>query len=89
MWIITKDHIATPGSPICTNDNAVGMASCDHDPSVILPWEFRIKDDDGELNYEGRSSHQDFDPLDDFAMPNAGSTTIEYKNRRSGKWEIL
>lgn len=42
---------------------------------------FRMKDDDGEVYYKGRivgGDYMGFEPLDDFGMPNAGCTSIEY-----------
>ena len=43
-------------------------------------FQFRMFDDDGELYYEGRCTIESFAPLDDFGMPNAGCTTIKYRN---------
>lgn len=42
---------------------------------------FRMKDDDGEIYYYGYiwGDYDGFEPLDDFGMPNAGCTTIEYR----------
>ena len=55
-------------------------------------YKFRMLDDDGNLYYEGYSndcnSEKAFAPLDDFGMPNAGCTEIQYKNNL-GKWETL
>lgn len=52
---------------------------------------WRCMDDDGELYYEGRfigPESRIFAPLEDFAMPDAGATTIEYL-APSGAWEAL
>src|SRR3954463_12887824 len=46
-------------------------------------WRWRCLDDDGELYYEGRFIGDEirmFAPLEDFAQPDAGATTIEYLN---------
>jgi len=56
-----------------------------------MPVQFRIKDDDGELYYEGImtkacSVDAPFAPLDDFAQPNAGATSIELLGD-NGRWE--
>ena len=63
---------------------------------------FRMLDDDGELYYEGRlifhpkydAPDMQFEPLDDFGMPNAGCTEIQYKsdpeiNHTGQEWETL
>lgn len=56
---------------------------------------FRMKDDDGELYYEGvmvvlpeDGDEADFRPLSDFGTPNAGATSIEYQ-RDDGTWEVI
>ena len=53
---------------------------------------FRMLDDDGELYYVGRIILDDntsgFEPLDDFGMPNAGCTSIEYREK-NGAWVML
>jgi hypothetical protein len=47
-------------------------------------------DDDGLLYYSGKSSeYATFDPLDDYGAPNAGCTSIEWLNPKTGEWEIL
>ena len=58
--------------------------------------EFRMRDDDGAVYYEGRiicdpdsDPESAFRPLDDFGMPNAGCTSIEYKSANTGAWERL
>ncbi len=94
-WTITKDHIADPEAKPGSNCNAVGVvgprsAKRTHDAIKNDPTgkKFRMRDDDGELYYEGVLVGGDgFEPLDDFGMPNAGATTIEY--REGNKWEPL
>lgn len=53
---------------------------------------FRLLDDDGELYYRGIYLGPDdetlFAPLDDFGTPNAGCTSIQYRNAL-GAWETL
>jgi len=53
---------------------------------------FRMTDDDGEVYYVGRIILDDntsgFEPLDDFGMPNAGCTSIEYREK-TGAWVML
>ncbi|NOR56995.1 MAG: hypothetical protein GQ474_00550 [Sulfurimonas sp.] len=57
----------------------------------ICTYKFRMLDDDDEVYYIGYSNDCDsekaFQPLDDFGMPNAGCTDIQY--RHNGKWESL
>jgi len=54
--------------------------------------EFRMRDDDGEHYYTGfyvgPDDETEFAPLDDYGMPNAGATGIEYRNA-AGQWEAL
>ena len=93
-WIITKDHIARE-----TEVSAVGTIG----PSTVTRTQeielrdgkgtaFRMRDDDGELYYEGKlvgdpTLYDGFGPLDDFGKPNAGCTSIEY--REHGAWKAL
>lgn len=93
-WIIDTDYLADPKKKPPCNDNAVGLMgprSYTGDGSD-LGCEFRLKDDDGTVCYEGRSDTCDdenaFGPLDDFGMPNAGCTTIEYNIPGKG-WKTL
>lgn len=55
---------------------------------------FRMRDDDGNLIYEGRiltrdddGTEKDFAPLDQYGAPNAGCTVIEYLE--NGEWKVL
>jgi len=101
-WTIKKDYIADAAARKPSNANAVGKvgprnAKMNAEQIVGHPHarKFRIKDDDGELYYEGvmvitpeDGPDADFRPLDDFGTPNAGATTIEYQ-RPDGTWEML
>ena len=93
QWTITKDHLAEPDAPAGTNRNAVGV---DGPSAATLTAEqitghpravsFRMRDDDGELYYEGAMVGDDlFAPLDQFGMPNAGCASIEVLTGRT--WE--
>lgn len=85
QWRITKDHIAEPGATAGTNQNAAGLVSRMFSPEAPLPQKFKMYDDDGKLCYEGEAGAEaDFQPLDDFGMPNAGCTRIDYLIE--GKW---
>lgn len=88
MWKITKivdDSVADEEAklPIC---------SVDYDPEKdnLLVHQFRLRDDDNNPYYEGVSDDNKtedlFAPLDDYGMPNAGCTDIQYKNEK-GEWE--
>lgn len=90
-WIITKDHMDPDAVLACGPHGA--------DKSKIAELKsgfghaFRMRDDDGELYYCGRlfgdkNSEEGFAPLDDYGMPNAGCTSIEYRDE-SGQWKIL
>lgn len=85
-WIITKDLIDEGKAIGTTGPGSIG-------PDLLNPLEkgvglkFRMKDDDGEIYYEGRfiespGADASFAPLDDFGGPNAGCTSIEYKEGR-------
>ncbi len=57
---------------------------------------FKMHDADGELYYTGRlliggkaPAEVEFSPLDDFGMPNAGCTSISYRNPETKQWEQL
>lgn len=62
-------------------------------PDVPMPVKFRITDDDGEVYYHGEmtaelaDSYDVLRPLDDFATPNDGATTMEFM--KDGKWEAI
>lgn len=95
-WIIDKDHIADPQAKPGTNANAVGLMGprgFDGDTSKLV-HRFRMLDDDGEVCYEGRCDTCDDDnalgPLDNFGLPNAGATTIQYwVSGKGGGWKNL
>ena len=96
-WIIDVDHIKDADAKPGTNCNAVGLTGPHNIPPEIesklmagMGTTFRMKDDDGELYYEGRilrtdGSEPTFQPLDDFDTPNAGVTSIEYIE--NGAWQ--
>lgn len=52
-----------------------------------MKYHFRCKDDDGVIYFWGLCSSFSFDPLD--FGEEYGCTTIEYKNRSTGLWEVL
>lgn len=86
MWYISKDKI--------DDGEAVGQYNCRKDVKNVedikplCKEKFRMSDDDGEIYYYGYSNDSSsFDPLDDFGMPNAGCTAIEYYE--DGEWCYL
>jgi hypothetical protein len=89
MFVITTDYIADPAAKPGTNANAVGVVgprTCKFTADQIATHpnarRFRMRDDDGELYYEGvyvpTPGSDEFEPLDAFGGPNAGCTAIEY-----------
>lgn len=101
MFIVTKDHIADSTAKPGTNANAVGVvgprtckATADEIVNHPNGQKFRMRDDDGELYYEGvyvpGDGSDPFQPLDCFGRPNAGCTTIEYwVDGKGGGWKAL
>lgn len=106
-WVIDRDLLAeqnkkdgeqVPEAP--SYQNAVGLTGprgCPEDTSV-LTQRFRIKDDDGNVYYEGRmlpfTRHDEdsdgFEPLDQFGRGNAGATDLEYwQPGKGGGWKVL
>jgi hypothetical protein len=86
-WIITKDVIDNG-----ERNGTFGPRGADK-PKPGQGTKFRVKDDDGEIYAYGwfvgdADSEEAFSPLDDFAEPYWGCTTIEYKNT-DGVYEIL
>ena len=93
-WIIDTDKISNG------QDNGRISASSAHgmagtyvaDLKKGAGTRFRMLDDDDEVYYEGRfvgdhDSEDGFIPLDDYGMPNAGCTSIQYLT--NGIWETL
>ena len=86
MWIIDKDYTENEHHPVTVE--IMGPRGCN--PFTECPFEFCMYDDDGLLYYSGKSSeYATFDPLDDYGAPNAGCTSIEWLNPKTGEWEIL
>jgi hypothetical protein len=99
-WLITEDHLAEPGAPSGTNQNAVGVIGPrDIDPAIEARLKagegdvFQMLDSDGELYYAGiaildETSCDGFEPLTDYGSPNAGASDIRYR-RGDGSWDHL
>jgi hypothetical protein len=88
-WLITHDHIDGGASKGVQGPRGSTATAEEITASGLA---FRLHDDDGELYYEGLYVGPDdeslFSPLDDFGMPNAGCTTIQYHNAL-GAWETI
>lgn len=85
QWIITHDLVHALSEE--GNQGTCGPRA--FESGVPMIHEFRMRDDDFNCYYIGLSSHRDvFAPLDDFGKPNAGCTSIEYRNNE-GYWAIL
>jgi len=94
-WVITKDKLCE-GEGDRNDKGTMGPRSM---PEEIVQRlnsgegrTFRMLDDDEEIYYYGRYIGDDSEdmlgPLDDFGMPNAGCTMIQYKNE-DGKYETI
>lgn len=91
-WMITIDYIGEPGDTDVGKGQGIGNApTLARDLFKLLPFRFRLYDDDGIMYYEGRSDDRDseaaFLPLD-WAMAHAGCTRIDYL-QDNGAWETL
>lgn len=94
-WIITQDLIGSGEAVGCGHGDAGGWCRDLDGLAEPMPTEIRIKDDDGEVYYLGRTrdigeaESRAFAPLD-WAMANAGATTLEHRPMGSNnKWETL
>lgn len=94
-WIITQDYLPTD-LDLPTRVGVAGprgMSEAQHEQLLAGAGEpFRLFDDDRTLVYEGlflgdATSEEAFGPLEDFGMPDAGCTYIEYLV--DGRWEVL
>jgi hypothetical protein len=90
-WIITKDLISNGEA-----EGTYGPRATPFDADTLSKGvRFRLRDDDGEVYYEGRfvgdaDSEDGFAPLDDFGGPGAGCTSIQYwKPGAGGGWKTL
>lgn len=89
MWKITVDNVNRDSEDF----NRTGFVSPDYVEGTLLPFRFRMLDDDRNVCYYGNSDDCDseaaFEPLDDLGEPDAGCTVIEYYNSMNGSWEAL
>lgn len=103
-WIITKDNLhekwmkEDPELAGSSGEGTIGPRYIKKEILAALKKGkgrlFKMYDDDNELYYTGRYIGPEpldefaFGPLDDYGMPNAGCTRIDYRSD-SGKWETL
>ena len=79
MWVITRDLI--------NNNLRKGVCSSNFVKGTVLPFEFRLLDDDGAVYYRGwGDDNASFGPLR-FGQANAGCTKIQYWE--NGEWVNL
>lgn len=97
-WIVIADHTNVGFNAEGNVDvGRVGPRGLTAEISVRLKngegRQWQAFDDDGVLYYEGLylgpNDETMFRPLEDFATPNAGATTIKYLNAETGMWEAL
>ena len=97
-WTITEDKLAHVAGGDKTAVGTCGPRECKltadqikTDPAAVA---FAMYDDDGEHYYSGLCilpqglTEEAFRPLDDFGTPNAGCTSIKYRNA-AGRMETL
>lgn len=83
-WIIDAE---TPGGAILSAKVTSANWLPKHDSQAV--YQFRLTGAEGKVQFYGRSTvNNSFAPLDDFGLPNAGCTSIEYLNRKC-RWEVL
>lgn len=93
-WIIEIDHLEAGrvgrfGPRNIEPTILTRLAHPADDETDVKQW--RCRDEDGELYYEGRFIGPEgrmHAPLEDFAMPDAGATLIEYLDA-GGTWRSL
>lgn len=108
LWIILVDHHAEEGRSNVGRGHSpqIFREALAHAPeerkqamvtgyAEMLPYEFRLLDDDGNVDYEGAcedlnnfGGDEPFAPLD-WAEADTGSTTMEYRVRGQTEWRQL
>jgi hypothetical protein len=92
-WVITQDLETPPdeknvvgrGSRAAGTTPKARLELAEKWPDLV-PFEFRLLDDDGNVYYVGRASDIDFNPLD-WAKEFAGCTEIQFKD--GDVWKTL
>lgn len=82
-WVITFDH------GVCNDCENANIAQVDQLQKDGFTQAFRLLDDDDEVYYTGwiKPDTDEFAPLDDFGMPNAGCTSIQFQ--KEDTWETV
>lgn len=92
IWQITHDFIGSDEHGrwgTSTDISILKKCPCN---LCDMPISFRLKDDDGEIYYMGRMTQELYDshmvlaPLHNWAMPNAGATSMEVFDSRRQEW---
>ena len=86
-WRIDRDYISErPDTDVGTRSRSWPTEFGAGYPLALI--RFRMIDGDGEIYYGGRCTPAtEFEPLDNFGMPNAGCTSIEFKV--GADWKVL
>lgn len=94
-WIVLMDFTEDEtGKPVTVRGPAGNMSTREEFLDCPECRAFKMLDDDGNLYYTGRCylpkglTDKAFNPLDYYGKPNAGATTIWYRNRK-GQWGVL
>jgi hypothetical protein len=84
-WKIDRDYIEDGAAR-----GVEGPGGLDASIDLSTGVRFRMLDGDGEVYYGGviAGDYCGFEPLDDYGMPNAGATSIEYRDD-AGQWKEL
>jgi len=81
-WIITRDMLYEEDPKSKSEVGITGPHGVILDEEIIKEkgQKFIMKDDDGNIYYEGYvlGQYSGFEPLDDFGTPNSGCTSIWY-----------
>jgi len=81
MWRITHDCLANA-------PRNVRSQNWDQDRAERATERFRLLDDDRNVYFRGVCTpNVDFEPLDEYGMPDSGCTIIEF--REGGRWVAL
>ena len=102
LWIITRDKIEDgaakgTGSPHLTDEDCSKLDLAKNIDQILqdliekyeMDVAFKLYDDDDNLYYEGFMQEADFDPLDDFGMPNSGCTYLMYSEGKGEGFQLL
>ncbi len=94
-WVISTDHLWEEGDVIKSRKGMVFVVKGTKEEVIALANDksvrqhFKLFDDDNNINYEGFATPEtEFQPLN-WAMNDVGSTRIDYRNPKTGKYETL